>query len=224
MGIEQREKRIGAHTYRVTQLGAKAGRNVLVRLVKLGGPGVGALVGGIGRGGKEGTADSALALGVGDALHALSLRLREDEVGALMDEFALHTVVVKPADIELRLSDIFDDHFAGRYDEMLAWTRFCMEVNFSSFFVGSSASATLGKLWKMLSALPSPPTSTGTSGESPAASASAQAGSRIKPRGHSMICTRRMTCWTCTTSSIDWLPQSRCSRDGRARARCEARF
>lgn len=174
MAIETREKKIGPHTYRVTQLGAKQGRSMLVRLVKICGPGLGSFVGGIGRGASS--VDSALALGAGDAIHDLTTRLREDEIGALMDEFALQTVVVQSAEIELRLSDVFDDHFAGRYDAMLAWTRFCLEVNFASFFGASSApSGSLAKLWKMLSALPSPLTSTGTSGVSPAANATPQA-------------------------------------------------
>jgi len=174
MAIETREKRIGAHNYRVTLLGAKQGRAMLVRLVRMGGPGLGSFVGGIGR--NASSVDSALALGAGDAIHDLTTRLREDEIGGLMDEFALQTVLVQSAQIELRLSDVFDDHFAGRYDEMLAWVRFCLEVNFASFFGVSSGSAgALAKLWKMLSALQSQPTSTGTSGASPAVNATPQA-------------------------------------------------
>jgi hypothetical protein len=37
---------------------------------------------------------------------------------------------------EPQLSKIFDLHFAGKYDEMLAWLIFCVEVNFGSFFDG----------------------------------------------------------------------------------------
>jgi hypothetical protein len=173
VAIEYREKRIGPHLYRVTMLGAKAGRAMLVRLVKLGGPGVGSFAIGVGR--NATSVDSALALGVGEALHDMASRLNESEVGAMMDEFALQTVVVQSADIELRLSDIFDDHFAGRYDLMLQWARFCMEVNFASFFGGSGSGGPLAKLWKALSALQSPPASTGTSTASPPANATPQA-------------------------------------------------
>ena len=176
MSIEALERRIGAHTYRVTHLPSKKGRSMLVRLVKMAGPGLGSFVGGVGRasGGASNT-ETALALGVGEALHDISARLDEHELAAVMDELALYTVVVQSAEVELRLSDIFDDHFAGRYDEMLAWARFCLEVNFRSFFAGSSGNGPLVRLWKVLSALQSPLTSTGTSTGSRPASGTPQA-------------------------------------------------
>lgn len=164
MAIEFREKRIGSHVYRVTMLGSKAGLSMLVRLTKLAGPGLGSFVLGVGR---SSEVDSAIASGVGEALHDLAARLREDEVSSIVNEFALHTVVGLTAELQPRLSDIFDDHFAGRYDLLLQWVRFCMEVNFSSFTAGASGGGSLGRLWKMLQALSSQPTSTGTSTESP---------------------------------------------------------
>lgn len=170
MALEPREKTIAGESYRVSPLGAKRGRGMLVRLVKILGPGMGSFVGGVGRS-PSGTVESALALGVGEAVHDLTARLREDELSAILDEFALTTILVKSAEIELRLSDVFDDHFAARYDVMLLWLRFCLEVNFGSFFDGSSGGASLGRFWKILSQLASRPASTGTSTESPAASA-----------------------------------------------------
>jgi hypothetical protein len=172
MAIETRERRIGDHTYRVTQFGAKQGRAMLVRLVKLGGPGVGSFVGGVGRGDAM---ESALALGVGDALHDLAGRLNEAEIASMMDEFAKFTVLVQSADVELRLSDILDDHFAGAYDEMLQWVRFALEVNFASFFVGTKGGGAFQRLWKMAQAWSSQRTSTGTSTGSQPANATPQA-------------------------------------------------
>jgi hypothetical protein len=169
MAIEAKERRIGASTYRITQLPAKRGRAMLVRFVRLFGPGAGAFVGGLGRG-RSGF-DGAVGLGIADAVHDLCTRISEDELSAICDQFAEYTVVVVSRDVERRLGDIFDDHFAGKYDEMLVWLRACCEVNFSSFFGGSSLGNALPRLMELLSKYQPPPASTGTSTESRAASA-----------------------------------------------------
>lgn len=169
MAIEAKERRIGATTYRITQLPAKRGRAMLVRFVRLFGPGAGAFVGGLGRA-RPGF-DGAVGLGIADALHDLCTRLNEEDLAAISDEFATYTVVVVNREVERRLTDVFDDHFAGRYDEMLAWLKACCEVNFASFFGVSSLGAGLPRLLELLSRWQPQPTSTGTSTESPRASA-----------------------------------------------------
>lgn len=167
--LESRERRIGSTTYRVTQLPAKLGRSMLVRFVRLVGPGAGSFVGGLGR---AGAFDAGIAQGIAEGLHDLCRRLNDDDVNAICDELAKYTVVVQSRDIELRLSDIFDDHFAGKYDQMLAWLRFCLEVNFASFFGASNgAGAPFAKLVQILSAWQPPTASTGTSTGSQPASA-----------------------------------------------------
>lgn len=168
MAIEAKERRIGATTYRITQLPAKRGRAMLVRFVRLVGPGAGAFVGGMGRG-KAGF-DAAIGIGIADALHDLCTRLNEEDLSVICDEFATYTVVVKSHEIELQLSKVFDDHFAGRYDEMFQWLRACCEVNFASFFGSSSGANPLAKLVDLLSKWQSPMGSTGTSTASPPAS------------------------------------------------------
>lgn len=175
MGIEAREIRIGATAYRVAQLPTSRGTALLVRIVKLLGPGVGSFVGGIGRS-ETAETDSAIALGIGDALHDLAARLNEAEVAGVLAEFAKQTTVIVSEEIELRLHDVYEDHFAGRYDELIAWARFCLEVNYQSFFGGKSGSAKpLAQLMKLLQALRSPNMSTGPSTASPAANATPQA-------------------------------------------------
>lgn len=169
MAIEVKERRIGASTYRITQLPAKRGRAMLVRFVRLLGPGAGAFVGGLGRG-KSGL-DGAVGMGIADAMLDLCTRLTEEDLTVLCDEFATYTVVVQSREIERRLSDIFDDHFAAKYDEMLHWLRACCEVNFASFFGGATLGAGLPRLLEFLSRWQPQPTSTGTSTESPRASA-----------------------------------------------------
>lgn len=169
MAIEAKERRIGAHNYRITQLPAKRGRAMLVRFVRLFGPGAGAFVGGLGRA-RTGF-DGAVGIGIGDAVHDLCTRLSEEDLAAICDAFAEFTVVIISREVERRLSDIFDDHFAGRYDEMLAWLRACCEVNFASFFAGTSLGNALPRLLELVSKYQPPQASTGTSTESPRASA-----------------------------------------------------
>lgn len=170
MAIEAKERRIGATVYRITQLPAKRGRAMLVRFVRLFGPGAGAFVGGLGRS-KAAVLDGALGLGIADAMLDLCTRLSEDDLAVICDQFAEFTVVIVSRDVERRLSDVFDDHFAGKYDEMLSWLKACCEVNFASFFAGSSLGAGLPKLMDLLSRWQPQPQSTGTSTESPRASA-----------------------------------------------------
>ena len=169
MAIEAKERRIGATTYRITQLPAKRGRAMLVRFIKLFGPGAGAFVGGLGRG-RSGL-DGAVGVGIADAMHDLCTRLSEDDLAVICDEFATYTVVVQSRDVERRLADVFDDHFAAKYDEMLQWLRASCEVNFSSFFGGATLGAGLPRLLEFLSRWQPQPASTGTSTESPRASA-----------------------------------------------------
>lgn len=167
MAIEAKERRIGATTYRITQLPTRRGRALLVRIVRLLGPGAGSFVGGLGRG-RTGI-DAALALGIADGVHDLCSRLNDEDLGVICDEFSQYTVVVQSRDVELKLSQIFDDHFAGRYDELLAWLRACCEVNYASFFGGASGGDLLAKVMQVLSKWTSQPTSTGTSTVSPPA-------------------------------------------------------
>ena len=167
MAIESRERRIGATTYRITQLPAKRGRAMLVRFVRLLGPGAGAFVGGLARG--KGGWDFAALGGIGEAVHDLCMRMNDEDLGAICDEFATYTVVVKSRDVELPLAKVFDDHFAGQYGEMMAWLRACCEVNFTSFFDGSRASDLLARAMQVLSKWQSPTASTGTSNASPPA-------------------------------------------------------
>jgi hypothetical protein len=172
VAIEYREKRIGECTYRVTQFGAKQGRGLLTRIVKLLGPSLGALLSSLAQG-KHQEVEAALAAGIGQGFYELAERLTEAEVGSVLDDFAKQTVLVL-GDREPRLSDMFDQHFAGRYDEMLGWAAFCLEVNFGSFFAGSSSGAgLLARIRTVLSASPSPSTSTGTSTASHAVNATA---------------------------------------------------
>lgn len=122
-GFKQDTKRIGAFSYKVTQLDAVTGRRAFTRMLKVVGP-----------------AFAKLDDGVGPAFTELVQRLDEDDVDHFCELFAKITEV-SGGDLatgaEPYLSTIFGVHFAGRYLELTQWLVFCFEVNFASFFGGA---------------------------------------------------------------------------------------
>lgn len=169
------EKEIAGHRYQVTLLDAKAATRMGVRLLKLMGPTTAGFI--EGTAGGRGGAEQSIALGLSDAIREITTRLTGDELVSIMEELAKLTVVALDAEHHPRLSDIFDDHFCGRYDVMMAWLKFSLEVNFRSFFGGSVGAASLAKrVWTLIeSRLQSPKESTGTSTGSPPVDTTAQA-------------------------------------------------
>lgn len=115
--------KIGDYTYHVTQMGAIQGRDTLARLLAIAGPIMGSGEGGAG-----------LA------------HLKPADLQLLSDDFAKLTEVELPDGKRPLLSNIFDLHFVGRYDDMFDWLAFCIKINFSSFF--AKALAKLGVLAK----------------------------------------------------------------------------
>ncbi len=110
---ETKSRVIDGVTYEVTQLGAKVGRLVLNRLAKV----IGA------------AADSDTP--VADFTRALT----DEDLTYLCDTFAAMTTCEIPEAPGAKpgLAGVFDMHFAARYDAMLQWLWFCVEVNFASF-------------------------------------------------------------------------------------------
>jgi hypothetical protein len=110
-------KRIGEHEYTVTPLGAIRGSQVLVRVLKIVGP-----------------------LFTSKDLSAL----QESDMDYMREVFApLSTVNIEGK--EPLLKDVFDAHFVGKYDEMIGWLMFCLEVNFQSILVGKGLGLAVGK-------------------------------------------------------------------------------
>lgn len=50
--------------------------------------------------------------------------------------FADHTMLRKEDGKEPELSDVFEDHFAGNYLDMMEWFAFCVEHNYANFWAG----------------------------------------------------------------------------------------
>jgi hypothetical protein len=120
MAIETIDREIHGKTYKITKHGAKEGRKILARLMA--------------RLGKPLASVGSPGGGMASGLAELVVGFTPAEVDYFCDVFAPKTMVDNA-----RLSDVFDDHFAGDYDAMLEWLITCVEVNFETFFVGLRA-------------------------------------------------------------------------------------
>lgn len=157
--FEQKTTRIGAHAYKVTQLDAVTGRRAFTKLFKIAGPALAKIENGIDE------------TSLGGALTELVTRLEPADVDYFCDVFAAVTEVsggryTKEAP---QLDDVFALHFASNYLEMFQWLAFCLQVNFSSFFVGIGqliAKLVADRKAKAASNSTSPTASTGGSGDS----------------------------------------------------------
>lgn len=120
--LAQKSKSIGGYTYKVTTLPATVGSSVLTKTFNSVGPAF----------------KSADGLGGLETIGSLFEHLKEDTVRFLCDTFSAQTIVTGGdyGSKEPMLSDVFDVHFAGKYQDLLQWLLFCFEVNFSGFFAG----------------------------------------------------------------------------------------
>ena len=126
--IETKQKQIGERgfTYHVTQLGARQGGRVLVRLLKMVGSAAGEAIG-------SDEKDFDLAT-VGRMVGSLAETASEEDFDFLCDTFLVGTSVQElggPAVVPLK--GIFDLHFAGEYQELGQWLFFCIEANYGGF-------------------------------------------------------------------------------------------
>ncbi len=139
---ETKTKSIGQLDYTVTQLGATAGRKVLVRLAKVIGAG----------------------LGGPEPISGMLAAVNDDDMAFMCDQFAALTTV-KIGDKSPGLKDIFEEHFAGKHLEMIYWLAFCIEVNFGSFLDAAGLSQDkLAQVGKRALTLTSPKEPSGASG------------------------------------------------------------
>lgn len=122
MPVEVKSKQIGDCTYRVRQLPAIQGRKVLVRLMKMFGPALESL-------GKNTEAN------IGSMLSGALENLDEEVFESLCDTFAKYTEFELPNGNYVGLGEVgmFDQHFTGKYGQMLQWLAFCVQVNFADF-------------------------------------------------------------------------------------------
>jgi hypothetical protein len=134
--LKTADRRIGGKEYQITQLPAKPGRSMFIRLLKLAGPAIAAAV-------KSATPDKdgnftfagISAIGLSDAVLELCERLTENEFEEICSIFLDRTQVINP--VSGGLVDL-EKHFAfaGDYGNLVKLLGWHMEHNFSSFFEG----------------------------------------------------------------------------------------
>ncbi len=130
MGLRSERRTIGEHEYEVTQLPSSKGRRLLVRLFKVLGPAFGELTAG---GAKN--VDEVDSGALARAIQELALRITSDDLEDVVQELA-RTTRIRMGDKEPELASVMELHFAGRYDELIRWLAFALEVNYGSFFGG----------------------------------------------------------------------------------------
>lgn len=145
---------IDSYVYTVQQLGAKQGRIVLARMLRVIGP----------------------AAEAQDSVAKLAASLTDDEVNYLCDTFSKATQVSKSEDLSrsVALSDVFDDHFAGRYGAMVKWLWAALDTNYASFLgdlgLAGALDAAKAAMTPKPSILSSPTTPSGVSSSPASAS------------------------------------------------------
>ncbi len=113
--LKTESKKIGECVYHVTQLDAETGTNVLLRITKLLSPAL-----------------AASNVSNEEKLKLLLDNLKQSTLKFVQSVLARSTI----ADFDGRktkLSDIYNVHFAGKYDELGQWLIFALMVNYRDF-------------------------------------------------------------------------------------------
>lgn len=128
MSIETKTRTIDGIDYRVTQLGAKQGRAIMVRLLQVVAPTLSKLSG------ANITKIEDIELSqIGPALEALVAHANEEVLGELCSAFASRSSF-RDGQNWPELDRHFDMHFGGAYLRMFKWLVFSIEVNYADFF------------------------------------------------------------------------------------------
>lgn len=122
--MKTESKVIDGIEYKVSQLGAQVGQEALLRLVKCGAAGFGALF-------EQGASPASFAYAID------RLSLTSADLAYFTKLFAEKTFVVLEDGKMPRLDLAYDMHFAGKYWALAQWLKFAMEVNFTDFFLGA---------------------------------------------------------------------------------------
>lgn len=132
--LQSQTRKIGEHTYRVTQLGSEPGQRLYFRLIKLVGPSLAEVLKQW-RGEKKVNSGSAAA-----ALTELMSSLDYSMWREFVDTFAEATDVLSDDGkrsgtlVELGINKPKGLAFAGHYGHLMKWLAFSLEVNYASFF------------------------------------------------------------------------------------------
>lgn len=152
--IETKEFSVGTYRYRLTQFGAKKGQALLLTCAKIVGGSV-----------AETAASNGGDVQLGNALKTLFTELSETTFARICEDFAGACHFSEDGtDLWKPLGPAYNDHFAGRYTELLKWLVGCFNANYESFF-SELKEATGLQLSQTKKGNPSPPVLTGQSTE-----------------------------------------------------------
>jgi hypothetical protein len=136
MAVQTETRVIGGRNYRVTQLTALKARALFVRLVKMVGPMVAALLGsGNARGflemeGKE----------LGPMIVNFCERISDEELDFFCSVLGEQSQIVNErGEGAIMTRNIIDVEFAGRLMDLFKWLAFALEVNFTDFLSAAKA-------------------------------------------------------------------------------------
>jgi hypothetical protein len=135
MPIETKTVEIGEYTYQIPQLPAMRGLKMLNRLGRLFGPALADLFGSADE--VESIADLDVRF-IGPAARDVFERLTEAEMESITRDLLAGTLVTigpKTAPV----MPIFDDHFAGKYQDVFQLLGAAIKGNFGGFFEGLAA-------------------------------------------------------------------------------------
>lgn len=157
MAVQQKQFTIDGVVYTVTQLGAKKGRRIWLKLMQVAAAPL-----------KELSAQKKLdQAAIASALATAIESLDDETTESLYAAFGETCTVLLPTGNNPYLKDeVFDQHFAGNYIAMSKWLWECIAFNFASF-LGDTSIGSMGDLVKaVVSKSASQKDSTGSSGAS----------------------------------------------------------
>lgn len=124
--IECKEFEVDGKRYRTTMFGALRGSKLLLKISRIVAPAVGRAVGVV-------DLDMALSADVGTGMSTLFEAADPDTVMSIVKEFVEKSELRKEDGNWITLEQVFDDHFAGRYTQMVLFVKGAFEVNYGDF-------------------------------------------------------------------------------------------
>lgn len=128
MALKEEEREIGGIKYRVTQLLVTPGKDLLFRLGQILGPVIAR--------GLEGGAVDLEHANLSGMITELCERAKPEDFDRFCTVLAKQTQFSPSEGRWIPLAQEWEFHFAGRYEDLLQWMKFALEVQFGGFSSG----------------------------------------------------------------------------------------
>jgi hypothetical protein len=161
---EIKTKQIGSFNYRVKQLPDPMGTRLLMRLIRVLTPSLGAGLKGLPEGGEGISVAELTTKALGDAIIALGDSLSEDDFLFICDTLSTDAEFSDGNTWFPMTSD--KSHWSGRYLQKFQWLVFALEVNYADFLGGTESLARVVAMVQNAQKSKSQATSTGEPNES----------------------------------------------------------